>query len=211
MTTMMRISPVQFDARPSEIEERDGWRVVKSYENEGEGPNLVDLSHRPRWDVQDKAVGDLTPVDGVSIPSTPGEAVLGNGVLINRMNGTQAAIWHLDGETPEQPADMPMVTDTTETTLCLALVGPSVFDITEKLTSLDLGSPNQATPRLVQGPFSHVPCQIVVFSNQDEQCGILFTCSRGYGHDMVHAILDAGKEFDLTPAGEKRFHDWLQS
>lgn len=207
MTTMMRISPVEFDAQPTEVEERDGWRVVKSYEKEGDGPNLVDLSHVTRWDIQDKAVGSLTPVEGVSIPSTPGEVAFENGVMINRMNGTQAAIWHLGGETPEKPADMPMVTDTTEATLCLALVGPSVFDITEKLTSLDLGNPSLKTPRLVQGPFSHIPCQIVVFTNQDKESGILFTCSRGYGYDMVHTILDAGKEFGLTPAGEKRFHD----
>lgn len=211
MTTMMRISPVQFDVQPTEVEDRDGWRVVKNYEKEGQGPNIVDLSHRPRWDVQDKNVAELAPVEGLTIPATPGEVVLENGVLINRMNGTQAAIWHLDGETPEKPADMPMVTDTTEATLSLALVGPSVFDMTEKLTNLDLGNPNLTTPRLVQGPFSHVPCQIVVFANQDKEGGILFTCSRGYGHDMVHAILEAGKEFDLRPAGEKRFHAWLQS
>lgn len=207
MTTIVRISPVQFDATPIETEERDGWRVVKSYEKESQGPSLVDLSHIPRWDIQDKAVENLTPVEGISIPSKPGEVVLENGVMINRMNGTQAAIWHLNGETPEQPADMPMVTNITETTLCLALVGPSVFAITEKLTNLDLGNPNLATPRLVQGPFSHVPCQIVVFANEDNQGGILFTCSRGYGHDMVHAILDAGKEFGLTPAGEEKFRN----
>jgi len=26
---------------------------------------------------------------------------------------------------------------------------------------------------------------------------------------MIHAILDAGEEFSLKPAGEKRFKDWL--
>ena len=210
MDTIIRYSPVQFDKKPVEIEERDSWRVVKSYEKEGDGPYLVDLSHRPRWDVQDKNVAELAPVEGLTIPATPGEVALQDGVLINRMNGTQAAIWHLNGETPEKPADMPMVTDTTEATLCMALFGPSVYSITEKLTNLDLGNPNSATPRLVQGPFSHVPCQIVVFRNDDNQDGILFTCSRGYGHDMTHVILEAGKEFGLTPAGENRFHNWLQ-
>jgi len=211
MATIVRTSPVRFDERPVEIEERDGWRVVKSYQNEGDGPHLVDLSHQPRWDVQDKNVADLAPVEGLTIPPAPGKVVLGNGVLINRMNDTQAAIWHLDGETPEKPADMPMVTDTTEATLCLGLIGPSVFEITEKLTNLDLGNPNVNTPRLVQGPFSYVPCQIVVFRNINNHDGILFICSRGYGHDMAHVILEAGKEFGLTPAGEKRFRDWLES
>jgi hypothetical protein len=205
--TIIRYSPVQFDTKPAEIEERGGWRVIKSYEKEGDGPSLVDLSHVTRWDIQDKEVGNLTPFEDVSIPSLPGQVVFKNGVMINRMNGTQAAIWHLNGATLEKPADMPMVTDTTEATLCLALFGTSVFAITEKLTNLDLGNPSSDTPRLVQGPFAHVPCQIVVFGRN----GILWTCSRGYGHDMAHVVLEAGKEFGLTPAGEIRFHNWITS
>jgi len=40
---------------------------------------------------------------------------------------------------------------------------------------------------------------------------LLMTCSRGYADSMVHALLDAGAEFGLKPAGEKRFTDWLQN
>jgi hypothetical protein len=43
-----------------------------------------------------------------------------------------------------------------------------------------------------------------------ERCGILFTCSRGYGRDMVHAMVGAGAEFGLRPAGENTFTQWLR-
>jgi hypothetical protein len=63
---------------------------------------------------------------------------------------------------------------------------------------------------LIQGPFAHVPCQIVVASKTEPQAGILLTCSRGYAQDMVHAIQAAGEQYHLRPAGERRFHDWLK-
>jgi glycine cleavage system aminomethyltransferase T len=56
-----------------------------------------------------------------------------------------------------------------------------------------------------------VPCQIVVLANAaDGNGGFLLTCSRGYGDSMLHAVLEAGAEFDLRPAGEKRFSGWIQ-
>ena len=42
-----------------------------------------------------------------------------------------------------------------------------------------------------------------------DRCGILFTCSRGYARDMVHAVLDAGHELGLKPAGEEVFNRWI--
>jgi hypothetical protein len=62
---------------------------------------------------------------------------------------------------------------------------------------------------LLQGPFSHVPCQIVILGNIPERSAILFTCSRGYAQDMIAAILEAGAEFELHPAGENVFGDWV--
>ena len=48
-----------------------------------------------------------------------------------------------------------------------------------------------------------------VASKTGDDAGIILTCSRGYGRDMIHAILDAGDEFNLKPAGENRFSDWI--
>ena len=38
---------------------------------------------------------------------------------------------------------------------------------------------------------------------------MLITCSRGYAHDMTHALLEAGEEFGIVPAGENRFTNWM--
>ncbi len=206
-----RISPVSLAAVPEEREERDGWQVVMRYGNEGQGPWLVDLSHRVRWDVQDGRVDALQP-GGVGIPEEIGQCRLQDGLLINRMNRTQAAVWHLEGAARDMPSES-AYTDVSEATLMLAMFGPHVFGICEKLSALDLAGLQHRPPFLVQGPLAHVPCQIVVMREDDGAVpgGILWTCSRGYGRSMVHAVLDAGREFGLRPAGERRFTEWLDS
>ncbi len=207
MVAITRRSPVVFDVSPSRQEKRDHWNVALEYPGEGEGPWITDLCHKDRWDVQD---GDLVSLasDTLPIPEGYGQVALSPEMSVNRMNRTQAAVWHFT----DQPGPMPVVssfTETTEATVFLALYGPRVFAVTEKLTGLDLGGPDKKPPQLVQGPFSHVPCQIVVAAKSGEYPGILFTCSRGYARDMVHAVMDAGQEFGLRPAGEDRFKQWL--
>ena len=203
-----RRSPVSFDRQIRTIRKEDGWIIVLEYEAEGSGPHLIDLSHRPRWDVQDRDLAAYKPW-GITIPPLPCMCTYARGVLINRMNRTQASIWHLTGETMEPPDD-PAFTGTTDATLLLALVGEHVFSITEKLTTLDLSDPSMTTPLLFQGPFSHVPSQIVVLEKSEKCSGILLTCSRGYARDMVSAICDAGDEFGLRPAGENTFTSWTE-
>jgi hypothetical protein len=207
MENMIRRSPVSFDAAPAKTEERDNWSVVLEYEDQGAGPYVVDLSHRERWDLQDAEIGGIQPL-GIQVPDIPGQCGFENGILINRMNRTQASIWHLSGETPALPDD-PAFTDITDSTVFLAVCGKDLFSILEKLTSLDFLDPSQKTPFLLQGPFSHVPCQIVTLEKTPERSGILVTCSRGYARDMVGAILEAGAEFKLRPAGEQAFTGWL--
>ncbi len=209
MTTFRRLSPIHFTGQPVRTDIRDNWTVVLEYGNEGDGPWLVDLSHRPRWDIQSRHL-DRFQSGGFIIPHTVNTSRLENGILVNRMNGTQAAVWHLAGETPPMPDD-PAFTEMTDATLFLALLGKEIFSITEKLSSLDFQAPERTPPFLFQGPFSHVPCQMVTLHREPSGSVMLFTCSRGYGRDMVHALLDAGAEWGLKPAGEKRFTDWLDS
>ena len=102
-------------------------------------------------------------------------------------------------------------TDVTESTMCVALIGKNVFSICEKLTALDFMDPQKKAPFLFQGPFSHVPCQIVILNKEGENPGLILTCSRGYGRDMIDSILHAGEEFGLNPAGESRFTNWIKS
>jgi hypothetical protein len=207
MDNIIRRSPVSFDIRPAKTEMRDNWSVALDYGAEETGPYVIDLSHRSRWDLQDTEIAKVQPW-GIHIPDAPGQCILDKGILINRMNRTQASIWHLTGERPDEP-EGPAFTDVTDVTVFLALFGKGIFAITEKLTALDFSDPLKEPPFLLQGPFSHVPCQIVTLGKTPERCGILMTCSRGYAGSMTAAILDAGEEFGLRPAGENAFGGWL--
>ena len=200
---MRRYSPVFFENQPVQTELRGLWRVALKYPQEGEGPHLIDLSHKPKWDVQSSALDTIQPF-GVEIPKSPGRCKLMHGRMVCRMNATQARIIITGQEKNEQP-NTSEFTDITEGHLLLALTGPNLFSITEKLTSLDLQNPEKPTPYLFQGPFAHVPCQVVVVKNKTDNCLLLLSCSRGYARDMVDAVFAAGKEADLRPAGEAAF------
>ncbi|RLC13188.1 MAG: sarcosine oxidase subunit gamma SoxG, partial [Deltaproteobacteria bacterium] len=126
------------------------------------------------------------------------------------MNNTQASIYNF-GEAAVAMPDDSGFTDVTEATLFVALVGKNIFSICEKLTTLDFMDPEKKAPFLFQGPFSHVPCQIVTLSKDIDNPGLVITCSRGYGRDMIHAVLGAGKEFGLKPAGEEKFNDFIKN
>ncbi len=208
MVELKRRSPVSFDARIVKSEVRDNWTVVLEYGDEGDGPRLADLSHKARWDIQSSDIADFSPF-GIPVPDAPGVSVLKNGTLINRMNRTQASIWSLLEKSPAAP-DGPEYTDVTDSTAFLALFGKNAFSITEKLTALDFMDPGKKTPFLLQGPFPHVPCHLVALDVGEGRPGLLFPCSRGYAHDMVHAVMDAGGEFGLRPAGENAFINWTR-
>jgi len=208
MTNIERRSPVQFKSSIQKSEVRDNWTVVLAYADEGQGPFLVDLSHKTRWDLQDKNLARFKPL-GKEVPEIPGTCRMEDGILINRMNRTQAAIWHLLSGASDLPAESGY-TDVSDATICLALFGPNALAVVEKLCALDFLDPGKHAPFLLQGPFSHVPCQLVLMERgQGFDGGLLLTCSRGYAQSMVHAVMGAGAEFGLTPAGEKRFTDWL--
>jgi hypothetical protein len=207
MTELKRRSPVVFQQEAKQVEVQDHWSVVMEYESEGQGPWIVDLSHCPRWDLQDSNLDNFNPF-GIDIPETPGQCCFQNSVMANRMNRTQISLWQLTGDRLEMP-DVMAYTETVDSTLLIAILGREVVSITEKLSALDFSDPAVNTPRLYQGPFAHVPCQIVLVRPPDAMPGILLTCSRGYARDMVSAILHAGNEFNLQPAGQGAFERWL--
>lgn len=208
MAEIRRESPVRFRIRPKESQVRDNWTVALAYDDEGPGPWIVDLAHKTRWDLQGSGISDLT-TEGLPVPADPGACALADGVLINRMKRTQASIYHLM-TAPQGLPDHAGYTDVTESTVFLALFGPRAFLVAEKLTNLDFLDPAAEAPFLLQGPFCRVPCQIVTLEKAaDAGGGFLLTCSRGYGDCMVGAILEAGAEFGLRPAGENRFLNWI--
>lgn len=209
MAEIKRQSPVRFTVSPIKTEVHDNWTVTLEYDEEGQGPWLVDLAHKTRWDLQYNQVGEMSPAN-LAVPAVPGTCTFADRTLVNRMNLTQVSIYHLGDSAPTMP-DFSGYTDVTESTVFLALFGPKVFFIAEKLTSLDFMDPGKKAPFLVQGPFCHVPCQIVTLDKSaDGSGGFLLTCSRGYGDSMVLAVLEAGTEFGLRPTGENRFNSWIQ-
>lgn len=209
MHECLRRSPVELPGRPLRRERRNGFRVVLEYENEGTGPFLVDLSHRPKWDLQ--AADPRCPNPwGLDVPEQPGECRVCAGVLAGRRDRGQAAFWHLGKEAPEAPQD-PGFTDVTDGWMLLAVVGPEAFVIMEKVSSLDLGSPDKKPPFWLQGPVLHVPCQVVVLGRDRDGAALLLACSRGYGRAMAQALLDAGRPLGLGPGGEEVFTRRLES
>lgn len=203
MDIIKRRSPVSFIVPPVETIRRGGWEVVLAYADEDQGPFLVDLSHRPKWDVQQGDLSAIRPF-GLAVPDVPGHCRLENGVLVNRMNPTQASVWILDGDEPEPPPE-PFLTEVTDGLCLLALIGAKAFSVMEKVSALDLGTPEKEPPFLVQGPVLHVSCQVVVLGRDAARAAVLIALSRGYGQTMAEALLAAGSDLGLCPGGERAF------
>lgn len=199
MENIQRRSPIRFNTEPVQKENWDGWEVAISY-GTGKGPFLIDLSHRSRWDLQDADLSRFRPF-GLMVPQNPGQCVYKKGIIINRMNRTQCALWHLAGKRPKPPEE-PAYTETTDGRALLAVTGSAILGFMERVTNLDLGAPSLTPPCLVQGPILHIPCQVVLFSRDGDDATVLFSFSRGYGQAMAEALLHSGKDLGLMPGGE---------
>ena len=199
----LRRSPVLVPVTPLEMERRDGWDVVLEYEGERDGPWLVDLSHRSRWDVQDRAVGEARPFEQ-AVPEAWGGVHEGAGLLVNRMNRTQASIWHIGPQpAPETPTAVEF-TETTDSHCWVAVIGAETPRVMQAVTSLDLFPPGVEEPRLVQGPVLHVPAQIVTFPRD---CALI-AVARGYGQTFADAFLHSTVDLGLRVGGERVFQRW---
>jgi hypothetical protein len=205
---ILRRSPVAFKNEPLQTNTRESWDVVLQYEDEGEGPFLIDLTHLAKWDVQHQNLSQIKPA-GAEIPEAPGDCVVQDGMLIGRLNRTQALVWHLLIGRPEMPREE-AVTDVTEASALLALVAENPFSIAEKMTTLDLSDPKKVAPFLLQGPVLRVPVKAVVLGRKDNHAALIMSCPRAYGQSFADAILDAGSEWGLRPGGEKNFSPWME-
>jgi hypothetical protein len=196
-----------FKEQPLETRLQDGWEVALSYANEDQGPFLVDLSHRPKWDIQHAFLTTVQPW-GILFPPSPGQCRMEAGRLLSRRNYTQAAIWNLADDGQEAVPE-PYFTEVTEGLCLLALVGAQSYSVMEKVSSLDLTTPDCDPPFLVQGPVLHIPCHVAVLGRNGETPIILIAFSRGYGQAMAEALLESGHVFGLRPGGEKVFRKTL--
>lgn len=201
--TFFRRSPVCFAARKAETEFRDNREVVLRYQDEGADTLLIDLSHRSKWDIQDADLSNVWP--GLTLPEIPGQCIFHNGLMLNRINKTRLSAWDLTGELPEIPGGF-ACTDVTDACMLLALVGKRAASVAEKVTRLDLFSPAKIAPFMIQGPVLEIPCQIAVLKKNGNEGIILIACAGAYAQFLSEAILDAGSEYGLAPAGEKAFY-----
>ncbi len=211
--TMQRRSPVLFPNPPDDVagrEMRKGWDVILQYHSEGEtGPFLVDLSHRDRWEIRGEKIDRIRPLE-MTLPETPGQCRFQGGVLLLRFTGTSAGVWQLLIQSPFMPRE-DAYTDMTDGDALLALAGPHLSGIMEKITPLDLAVPAARPPFQATGPVCGIPGRIIVLDRNPDDAVMLITCPRGYGQAVADALLKAGKSAGLTPAGEQRMLDRLRA
>lgn len=207
MPEITRYSPVKFDSIPTREEFRGGWQISLEFKEQGEGLYLVDLSHLPRWDIQDKDLSGFKPF-GLDIPDKPNLVVRKGLRLICRLNPTQCQIWNLDGADAE-PFEGVDFTEITDGQAVLALIGRDLSEVVETIASVDIFGPALKTPCLFQAPVLQVPCQVVRLGNAGAAEAILIAFPRGYGQTMAEAILKSGSGRRPVPGGEKVFTDWL--
>ena len=196
-----RQGPVQFPGA-ARTEAKNGFDVVLAYEGQGGGPWLADLSHIPKWDLQDRDIEKIS-VWGLPVPEKPGQCRLDSGRLVGRLNPTQALAWDLSCESGR--IGDPRATDLTDGWCVLAVVGARAPDVMERITPLDVFAPDATPPALVQGPVLHVPCRLVRLPGPGQGAVVLIAFSRGYGQSMVEGILAAAADLGLRPGGEEAF------
>ncbi len=204
MSSVFRQSPVTFRCDAAEKTTHDGWEIVLAFEDESEGPWLVDLSHLQRWDFQHANLDLKTPF-GLDMPAEPGQVILQDERLVTRMNRTQAAVWNLTRSDALEVPEVMNFTDLTDAHCMLAVLGQGVSQIMEGVSNLDLFRPGRQLPFLTQGPVMHIPCQVVTVA---VDC-VLMTFNRGYGQSFADAMLHAATGCKLSPGGEEVFSRWL--
>jgi hypothetical protein len=202
----MRRSPIKLPGTPARTEDRNGWPVVLEYQGQAGGPALVDLSHRPKWDLQAQGLAQAAAGLGLAVPDSPGGSLVSRGRLINRLNRVQLSIWQLLGPAPAWPASADL-TETTDGLALVALLGQETEALLAKVSALDLAPPQARPPFVLQGPAVHVPLQVAV----PAWGGALLAMARGYGQAVAEVLLDAGGEFNLRPAGEEAFTAWFSA
>jgi heterotetrameric sarcosine oxidase gamma subunit len=181
------------EAAGATIETRDGWRIAVRYPRQRApgGNSLIDLSHRPTWEVHGPDTGArLQAAFGRDVPVRAIHSQAG--VDVYRLTAQRAIVFGR--------AEVADALDVTGGWASLALVGPRAADILGKITALDLRPAALPPGACCQGPMFHVTALIGRLTGP---AGDRFELH--VGNDSAQFIwevlLDAGLEFSLTPAG----------
>lgn len=204
-----RTSPFDMGWTPEEVGRSNGWDVALTYRGEPRRSRLfvTDLSHVPKWALHRKDME--TPESGrPRIPQKPGEAEMDGDRLVVRLTPTECLILVVRGEAP-LPEEV-AYTDMTDGYAALALVGPKCFEVLRKLSPVDMEAPEKTVPCAAQAPVHDLRCVMVRLEGKEAIPGLIILAERGYGPFLLDIVLDAGRQFGVSPAGWRRFESWLK-
>lgn len=201
-----RKSPLEMGLAPERILEKDGWEIALGYVGEmrHNACFVADLSHVPKWTLQGPDLDTLRPA-GMDVPAKVRAAVVSNGTFLVRLGPCEARLMMLGPDQPQMSGFG--VTDVTEAYASLAIVGPACYALLSMLSKVDLA--RDLVPSAALAPVEDVTCLIAQLRGQGEVPGLVISCARGYGPFLVEAVVDAGREYGIQPAGWDRFESWM--
>ena len=203
MATYRRYSPVAFDRKPAGTERRGDWLVVLRYENEGNGPHLIDLSHSGQM-----GRAERRPLQS---PGCRGDHPRDSGPGCHRGRSARE---------PHEPHTGGALAPLGEWRGAAAGTGVYGNDRRRRAPGprgerrlLDPRKgmpPRSCTPRrerALPGPrarSSTFPARSWVLDKDPDAGTVLVGFSRAYGQAMAEALLEAGADEGLVPRGRSR-------
>jgi hypothetical protein len=164
MSEIKRESPVRFKAAPQKTEVRDNWTVALEYDDEGQGPWLVDLATRPAGTC--RTAKSVSKRCEMMCRPVPGACTFADDTLVNRMNRTQASIYHL-GAAATGACPIFQVYRCHRIHGFRGPVRPQAFSVAEKLTNLDFLDPAQKQALFCcRAPFATCPVRSSHWKNR---------------------------------------------
>lgn len=203
-----RVSPIRIETPVLSREFRDGWEIVAQYEDEGDAPWLIDLSHAQKFEYGNPPGSSDRFLD-LSPPEKPGQCRTKGGFISSRLNDRRSLVLNLS-KALIPPVKDRSVTDVTDAFALLAMIGHPVFDMMERVTSLEVFAPGKRPPFILQGPVLRVQSLLMNLTAEDYTPVVLFAVPRGYGQSFSMALLEAGKPWHLSPAGETVFFEYFR-
>ncbi|MGE5193619.1 MAG: hypothetical protein ACM3U2_14080 [Deltaproteobacteria bacterium] len=169
----------------------DGWMIATHYPDEpAAGENaIVDLAHRPTWEINGPEVGrKLADQCGSDIGVR--KIHCGTGWQAYRLTAGRAIVFG------KLPSSIPGALDVTGGWVTLALIGRDAERILSKVTAVDLRERTLPVHGCCQGPIFGVNTLFGRFADRFE----LHICGDS-AEFFWEVLLDAGAEFNLKPAG----------
>jgi sarcosine oxidase gamma subunit len=204
-----RTPPFDIGLMPEKIKNLNGWPVALTYVGEKRRNRLflTDLSHVPKWAFHRKDMDGAQPF-GLKMSRKPGQVRVEGDRLGVRLTPSKCLIMVLRGEAPV-PEDV-AYTDVSEGYAAFAVVGSSCLDLLGKLSPVDLEASELRAPCAAQAPVHDLRCVILRLEGKEAISGLIILGERGYGPFLLNVLLDAGKQFGISPAGWRRFETWLK-